>query len=97
MSDEQQQLRAIVHGRVQGVSFRYYTVQAANRLGLTGWIRNEPDRSVQVVAEGTQAQLDHLVEFLHVGSPHAQVEEIYIEWDDATYEFSDFKIIYHHG
>ena len=96
MKDDQKQLRAIIHGHVQGVSFRYYTVQEAQKLGITGWVRNEPDNTGQVVAEGSQEQLDALIDFLHVGSPSANIAEIYIDWHEATGKFSEFKTAYHH-
>jgi hypothetical protein len=51
MSDKQR-VEATVYGRVQGVSFRYYTQQKARQLGLTGWVANHPDGSVRLVAEG---------------------------------------------
>ena len=57
MASNQQRLRAIVSGRVQGVSFRYYTKKEADRLGVTGWVRNNHDRTVELVAEGTSEQL----------------------------------------
>lgn len=95
MNAEHKQLRARIHGRVQGVSFRHYTVQEAQQLGITGWVRNEPDETVQVVAEGTQAQLDALLEFLHIGPPNAQVTQVDVSFDAATGGFAHFETIYH--
>lgn len=87
------QVHATVHGRVQGVSFRWYTRQQANQLGITGWVRNlTGGRSVQVVAEGTADQLGSLVLFLHEGSPGARVENVDVEWKPATGEFQEFSI-----
>lgn len=92
-----QQLHAIVTGRVQGVSFRYYTVQRARELGIVGWVRNRPDGSVEVVGEGTTSQLESLLEFLHEGSPSAWVQSVEIEWLAATNDYSDFDVHYFAG
>ncbi|MBC8170329.1 MAG: acylphosphatase, partial [Anaerolineae bacterium] len=69
-------LHALVRGQVQGVSFRWYTQQTALPLGLTGYARNLPDRSVEVVAEGGRIQLEKLLQFLHVGPPTARVDGV---------------------
>ena len=66
-------LSANVTGLVQGVSFRYYARREAERLGLQGWVRNEADGSVQLVAEGDEEALVALLGFLRRGSPMARV------------------------
>ena len=83
---------AIVHGLVQGVSFRHYTQQEARRLGLNGWVKNEPNRTVRVVAEGSETALQQLVDWLHVGSPYGRVDRVDVKWLEATAEFSHFKV-----
>ena len=88
-------LHAIVEGRVQGVSFRYYTIRQAQALDLTGWVRNTPNRTVEVLAEGEQAQLEKFYAFLKIGSPAAQVSHVHITWSDASTEFDDFVVRYH--
>jgi acylphosphatase len=87
-------LQAIVQGRVQGVNFRYYTEREARRLRLLGWVANQSDGSVRVVAEGPLADLERLVVFLRVGSPAATVDEISTHWEEATGEFSHFSVRY---
>ena len=52
------------YGRVQGVGFRYYAVQKANQLGLTGWVRNLSDGSVEMEVEGQEPLIDQLIIFL---------------------------------
>ncbi len=94
MNNQLARLSAIIAGRVQGVSFRYYTVLKAQELGITGWVRNLPDRTVEVCAEGTQTQLDAIVQFLHVGSPAAHVTQVDVAWQPATGEFTEFKTRY---
>lgn len=96
MSEEQKRLHAIVHGMVQGVSFRYYTTKKAREIGLTGWVQNLADGTVEVTAEGTKNQLQLLEKWLLHGPPSARVEEVYIEWEDATGEFSEFRTKYYY-
>ncbi|MDR2053457.1 MAG: acylphosphatase [Treponema sp.] len=67
---------ARVEGRVQGVGFRYSCLYEGRRLGLSGWVRNSPDGSVEVWAEGTAAKLDALVAWLRRGPPHARVDRL---------------------
>jgi acylphosphatase len=93
-STEHQQLHAIVRGRVQGVSFRYYTEQRANALGLVGWVRNRPDGSVEVVAEGDAKQLAAFEQFLKTGPSSARVETVEKDYKPATAEFTRFSIKY---
>jgi acylphosphatase len=97
MSNSHKQLHAIVHGQVQGVSFRYYTIQEARQLGIVGWVRNKPDRTVEVCAEGPTAQLKRLLAFLHRGSPAAHVTRVEAKWQPATGQFDRFEVRYSRG
>jgi DNA ligase D-like protein (predicted 3'-phosphoesterase) len=72
-------VRATVRGRVQGVGFRYTTVERARELGVLGWVRNEDDGSVGVHAEGEEAAVEELLAFLREGPPGAAVEEVEVE------------------
>lgn len=65
-----------VHGTVQGVGFRYYTAAEADRLGVHGWVRNEPDGSVTAHIEGTLAQVNAMLAWLAVGSRWARVTHV---------------------
>jgi acylphosphatase len=87
-------LHARVYGRVQGVSFRYYTQVRAAELGVRGWVANRPDGSVEVVAEGPHAALDDLLAFLRHGPSLAEVERVDVEWPPATGAFHDFRTRY---
>ncbi len=89
-----QQLDATVHGFVQGVSFRYYTQREANRLGLVGWVANQANGTVRVVAQGPEADLNRLLQFLHRGSPLARVEQVKVDWEEPTEKFSGFQVRY---
>lgn len=54
----------VFHGRVQGVGFRYYAVNKANQLGLTGWVKNLPDGTVEMEVQGEKPLIDQLIIFL---------------------------------
>ena len=77
---------------MQGVSFRYYTIQTANRLGLTGWVANRRNGTVETVAEGPRDKLSELLTFLHRGPPSAWVERVEANWQAPTDELKDFKV-----
>ena len=82
-----------MHGRVQGVSFRFYTERRAGALGLTGYVRNLPGgRAVEVVAEGDRDSLTQLLEWLEEGPRGARVERVDVEWLDKIRGFEDFGV-----
>jgi acylphosphatase len=81
-----------VRGRVQGVAFRWYTQQKAVSLGLTGWVRNRPDGSVRMVAEGPRRDLETFFDWTLRGPDHAHVEGHEISWCEAAGEFDGFLI-----
>ena len=88
-------LRAIVHGTVQGVSFRYYARQEALRLGLVGWVRNLPDHTVETVAIGTRDQLEGYHRWLQHGPCEAQVDFVDTTWsDNPPQTLESFEITY---
>ena len=87
-----ERLHATVFGRVQGVSFRFYTRDAAAELDLTGWVANRYDGSVEVVAEGPRSALDQLLVFLYQGPPMGRVDQVQHEFGSATGEFKRFTI-----
>lgn len=87
-------LHATVHGNVQGVNFRTYTVHVAQRLGLVGWVANCWNGTVETVAEGGREALNEFLAFLRRGSPSAVVENVSIEWEAPTGEFERFKVRY---
>ncbi|WP_420605226.1 acylphosphatase [Novosphingopyxis sp.] len=68
--------RLTVHGRVQGVFYRNWTLAAARDLGLTGWVRNRDDGTVEVHVEGEAAAIERLVALAHDGPPAADVARI---------------------
>lgn len=79
--------RVRITGRVQGVFFRAWTSEEADRLGLGGWVRNCADGSVEAHIEGDAQAVEQLVTKLHQGPPDARVE--HVECDDAEPEGGD--------
>lgn len=81
-------------GRVQGVFFRDHTQKWASSLSLTGWVRNLRDGRVEALAEGDKEKIDELINRLKQGPPMAQVENVDVEWEDYTGEFTNFRVTY---
>lgn len=76
LDERPERLEAWVRGRVQGVGFRVFVAREAWRLGLVGWVRNEADGSVHVVAQGAPADLEAMLEALHEGPMGADVRDV---------------------
>jgi len=87
-------LHIIVSGRVQGVFFRSNTQKMAAKLGLTGWVKNKMDGTVEIVAEGSKDDLKKLLSWCNEGPSMARVEDIEVEWGKATDEFEHFSVRY---
>lgn len=85
-------LHAIVKGAVQGVGFRAFVIDHATDLGLSGWVRNLYDGSVEVTAEGPRLALEKLLDKLRLGPRMAFVSEVKLEWQPASGEFRYFNI-----
>jgi acylphosphatase len=86
-------LRAVVHGRVQGVGFRFFAQDEAASLGLAGYARNLSNgRSVEVVAEGPTPSLDRLLASLRRGPPMAYIERVDASWGEALGEYQGFAV-----
>jgi acylphosphatase len=83
---------ARVRGRVQGVGFRYSACREAARLGLTGWVRNAPDRDVELWAEGPQESLAAFLRWLRQGPPRARVDGVDVKNTAATGTYRVFSI-----
>ncbi|TSC68656.1 MAG: acylphosphatase [Parcubacteria group bacterium Gr01-1014_70] len=81
-----------ITGRVQMVMFRDFAQRKARKLRLAGFVHNEPDGSVMVVAEGTKEQLESYLAYLHKGSILSRVDRVEVSWEGATNKFRDFSI-----
>ena len=79
-----------IAGRVQGVGYRYFVARAARGLGLSGYVRNLPDGTVEVAASGDRASLETLAALLEEGPPGAMVDSVNLDWSsppDASHGF----------
>jgi len=92
MSPAGQRLVATVRGRVQGVGFRWFVQREALRLGLAGWVSNQPDLSVEVVAEGPDQLLDQLVLQLWEGPLGSSVGDVHVRHEPARGNLVGFVI-----
>ena len=81
-----------VSGRVQGVSYRYYTKLKAEELGIKGWVKNLPDSRVEAWFEGSEEQLLAIAQWCKSGSPMAMVTGIEQQTETAQ-GFQDFQIL----
>ncbi len=87
-------LHAEIKGRVQGVGFRYWVVEEAERLGLKGWVRNTRDGGVELEAEGEEETLFEFEKLLWHGPPLARVTEVRARYHDIDKNYTNFSIVY---
>jgi len=80
-----------IHGQVQGVSFRHYTKQVANKLNLTGWVKNNSDGTVELIVEGEEQAINKLKQACQK-FPSAKIDKIEENWSTCKNEFSAFNI-----
>jgi acylphosphatase len=81
-----------VTGRVQGVGFRAFVAYSAQRLEVTGWVRNVGYDTVEALAEGSRAQIEQFVQVMKTGPHGAHVDESRVEPETHSGEFVDFEI-----
>jgi len=89
-ADPDVRLSAWVHGRVQGVGFRWWTRSRALELGLTGFAANKPDGRVHVVARGPRKACQRLLDLLQGGETPGAVDTVVMDWSDAGETFTGF-------
>jgi acylphosphatase len=92
---DNKRIHVIVEGRVQGVYFRAYTKDAAVKLGLSGWVRNRPDGSVEALIEGEKTAVEKMLQWLHKGSPHSLVETVHVIEEPSVGDNPTFEIQYY--
>ena len=85
-------ITATVRGRVQGVGFRFATARRARELGLTGWVRNLPNRGVEAWAQGDDRAMDDFVAFLRVGPSAARVDALTVLPGTPNPEVTTFDV-----
>ena len=87
------EIYCIVKGKVQGVGYRYSIEQHATTRGLSGWVRNRNDGSVEVLIQGTPDDLKECIEVINQGSPLSAVESVAVDWRTPETQFTEFKVI----
>ena len=85
--------RIKITGRVQGVFFRASTKEKGNELNVSGWVRNEPDGTVLIEAEGEDARMMEFRQWCTIGSPVSKVEGVTVE-EVSVQGFDSFEIVY---
>ena len=88
------EMYAVVSGKVQEVRFRNYAQEAATSLGLTGYVKNLPDGTVEVVAQGLPDTLKEFVEYLNEGSSLSKVDSVSIDWRSVSEVYDEFSLLY---
>lgn len=92
MSSSLKRTEIRLKGLVQGVLFRSRAKEEADVRGLTGWVRNEEDGSVCIIAEGEEDKLRIFIEWCKKGTEWSRVREITVQWHKATGEYDNFEI-----
>jgi acylphosphatase len=89
---ETTRIQARIHGRVQGVGYRYFVKECADRTNLYGWVRNRFDGTVELIAEGDKSDLLYFINLLYKGPLHSNVSEVNVDWKSPTKEYTYFSI-----
>ncbi len=87
-----QRAHIIVHGLVQGVFFRYNTKKEALSLGLKGYVRNTPNGSVEIVAEGSKDKINELINFCKSNPGASDVSKVDVKFEKASNQFKSFEV-----
>jgi len=85
-------VHVFISGRVQGVYFRDFTRQEAERLNVKGWVRNLYDGRVEAVFEGPKEKLSTMVDWCHRGSPGSRVDNVELLWETQEEQYNKFSI-----
>jgi acylphosphatase len=94
MSESTIRAHIVISGLVQGVCYRYFAFEEAQRLGVAGWVRNLPTGQVEAEIEGDRSAVEALIKTLKIGPRAARVTDIHIEWVEPKGETSEFRIRY---
>ena len=85
--------RIIISGLVQGVYFRADAREVAHQRGLSGWVRNRVDGTVEAVVEGEQAAVQAFIAWCHDGPPGARVTDVQVTWQPYVGDLRSFRIL----
>ncbi|AGK52236.1 acylphosphatase [Bacillus sp. 1NLA3E] len=88
------QIHLTVYGKVQGVGFRYFSQMKAVQYDVRGWVKNSEEGAVEILAEGTQGNLDLFIEDVRRGNPFSKVNDVIVQDTNKTDSYQSFKIKY---
>ena len=91
---ERARARVIIEGCVQGVFFRHHTQEMAHRLGLSGWVKNRSDGTVEALFDGERGRIDQIIAWCHRGPSQSWVKKVTVEWEVPSGDFQGFVITY---
>lgn len=86
------QLSALIHGRVQGVGYRFFAAELARELGIVGYVRNTSSGDVEILAEAEEGLLAKFLGELRAGPPHSIIDDIHHTWTKPTRRYDRFYI-----
>ncbi|OGG57916.1 hypothetical protein A2853_03225 [Candidatus Kaiserbacteria bacterium RIFCSPHIGHO2_01_FULL_55_17] len=89
-----EEVRCVVQGKVQGVFYRDFVAKHARHLALTGHVRNTPNFTVEIVAQGFRDKLEKFLEHVHKGPFLAKVSDVTVEWRKPTERFDSFEVVF---
>ena len=90
----QQRAKITIIGMVQGVGFRYFTHKEANKLSLTGFVKNQYDGNVYCEVEGERGLIEEFIKIIRIGPPWAKISSVHVEWDKYKGDFTTFRVTY---
>lgn len=88
------EIRCIVKGKVQGVMYRDYVARHARHLAIVGSVRNLPNFTVEIIAQGYEDKLQKLLEYIRKGPFLARVSDAAVEWREPSSAFESFDIVF---
>lgn len=88
------EMRCVIYGKVQGVQYRVYAQDSAVELDLVGYVKNLPDGTVVVLAQGMPDILKSFVEYLYEGSLSSVVESVSVDWQTPSKIFTEFSVLH---
>ena len=91
---EKQEILCRIRGKVQGVAYRFFVARHARHMALVGYVRNMPDFTVEVLAQGFADNLEKLIEYLRKGPFGSHVSDVEVAWRTPSAEYQDFSVSY---
>ncbi|MBI1911936.1 MAG: acylphosphatase [Deltaproteobacteria bacterium] len=88
--DKMVRAHLLIEGFVQGVSYRANTVEVARDNGVCGWVKNNPNGTVEAIIEGEESAVKKVIQWCHSGPPMARVDRVNVSWEPFKDEFDNF-------